>query len=43
MTKIDTDFLFQVGLRVANGDAWPKWREGNEFEARRDEMMGAKH
>ncbi|MSU33993.1 MAG: M28 family peptidase [Pedosphaera sp.] len=40
----DTEFLLQVGLRVANGDAWPEWRAGNEFKARRDTMMdAAKH
>jgi len=32
----DTAFLLQVGLRVANGDAWPEWKPGNEFKARRD-------
>ncbi len=37
----DTEFLLQVGLRVANGDTWPKWRPGNEFKARRDAMMNS--
>lgn len=35
----DTEFLMQVGLRVANDDAWPQWRAGNEFKARRDAML----
>jgi Zn-dependent M28 family amino/carboxypeptidase len=35
----DTEFLLQVGLRVANGDTWPEWKPGNEFKARRDAMM----
>ncbi|HEX2853814.1 MAG TPA: M28 family metallopeptidase [Opitutaceae bacterium] len=35
----DTEFLLQVGLRVADGDTWPEWKPGNEFKARRDAMM----
>ena len=35
----DTLFLLQVGWRIANGDTWPEWKPGNEFKARRDEMM----
>ena len=35
----DTEFLLQVGLRVANGDTWPEWKPGNEFKAKRDAMM----
>jgi Zn-dependent M28 family amino/carboxypeptidase len=35
----DTEFLFQVGLRIANGDQWPEWRPGNEFKAKRDAML----
>ncbi|MSU45675.1 MAG: M28 family peptidase [Lacunisphaera sp.] len=38
----DTEFLLQVGLRVANGDTWPEWKPGNEFKARRDAMMKGK-
>jgi Zn-dependent M28 family amino/carboxypeptidase len=38
----DTVFLLQVGLRIANGDQWPEWKPGNEFKARRDEMMKRK-
>jgi Zn-dependent M28 family amino/carboxypeptidase len=35
----DTQFLLQVGLRVANGDTWPEWKPGNEFKAKRDAML----
>ncbi len=35
----DTVFLLQVGLRIANGTQWPEWKPGNEFKAKRDEMM----
>jgi Zn-dependent M28 family amino/carboxypeptidase len=35
----DTEFLAQVGLRVANDDQWPAWKPGNEFKARRDAML----
>ncbi len=35
----DTEFLMEVGLRVANGETWPVWKPGNEFKARRDAMM----
>jgi Zn-dependent M28 family amino/carboxypeptidase len=35
----DTEFLTQVGLRIANGDTWPEWKSGNEFKATRDTMM----
>ena len=35
----DTEFLMQVGLRVANDATWPQWRDGNEFKARRDAML----
>ncbi|HTL68116.1 MAG TPA: M28 family peptidase [Lacunisphaera sp.] len=37
----DTEFLFQVGLRVADGDTWPEWKPGSEFKARRDAMLKA--
>lgn len=35
----DTEFLLQVGLRVANSPTWPEWKSGNEFKARRDAML----
>ena len=37
----DVAFLMQVGLSVANTPAWPEWRPGNEFKARRDAMLQA--
>ena len=35
----DTEFLMQVGLKVANDPKWPEWKPGNEFKARRDAML----
>lgn len=35
----DTEFLFAVGMRVANSDQWPEWKPGNEFKAKRDAML----
>jgi Zn-dependent M28 family amino/carboxypeptidase len=37
----DTEFLMQVGLKVANDPKWPEWKPGNEFKARRDAMLDA--
>ncbi len=31
--------MFSVGYRLANTDKYPEWKAGNEFKARRDEMM----
>ena len=31
--------LFRVGLAVADGDAWPQWKDGSEFKARREAML----
>ena len=39
----DMQLLFDVGLRVANGNQFPEWKPGNEFKAKRDAMMGAAH
>jgi len=36
----DMQLLFEVGYAVAQGDAWPQWKAGSEFKARRDEMLG---
>jgi Zn-dependent M28 family amino/carboxypeptidase len=36
----DTEFLFEVGYRIANGTTWPEWKPGNEFKAKRDAMLG---
>ena len=38
----DTQLLFQVGWAVAQGEAWPEWKTGSEFKARRDEMLKRK-
>ena len=32
--------LFAVGYRVANADTLPEWKPGNEFKAKREEMLG---
>jgi Zn-dependent M28 family amino/carboxypeptidase len=38
----DVRLLFQVGLRVAEGDKYPEWKPGTEFKARREEMLRQK-
>jgi Zn-dependent M28 family amino/carboxypeptidase len=38
--QLDFEALLQVALRVAAADTWPTWREGNEFKATRDAMLG---
>jgi Zn-dependent M28 family amino/carboxypeptidase len=35
----DTQLLFQVGYRVAQGSRWPEWKPGTEFKAKRDSML----
>ncbi len=35
----DTQLLFEVGYRVAEGSTWPEWKPGTEFKAKRDAMM----
>jgi Zn-dependent M28 family amino/carboxypeptidase len=35
----DARVLFKVGYLVAQRDALPEWRAGNEFKAKRDSMM----
>src|SRR6478609_260923 len=35
----DAELLFAVGYRVANADTLPEWTAGNEFKAKRDEML----
>jgi Zn-dependent M28 family amino/carboxypeptidase len=35
----DARLLFEVGLRVAQGDKWPEWKPGTEFKAKRDRML----
>ena len=35
----DMKLLFKVGRDLADSDAWPEWKEGDEFRAIRDAMM----
>ena len=35
----DTEFLLQVGLRLADDPQWPEWKPGTEFKAKRDAML----
>ena len=35
----DMKLMFQVGRDLADSDAWPQWKEGDEFRAIRDAMM----
>ena len=37
----DTEFLMQLGLRIADAPKFPEWKPGNEFKAKRDAMMKA--
>jgi Zn-dependent M28 family amino/carboxypeptidase len=40
----DLQLLFRVGLSVAEDEAYPQWKEGSEFKARRDLMLqGVRH
>ena len=33
---LDGTLLMEVGLKIANSDIWPKWKEGSEFKAIRE-------
>ncbi len=35
----DVQVLFEVGRRVADGDAWPEWKDGSEFKAIREKSL----
>jgi Zn-dependent M28 family amino/carboxypeptidase len=35
----DTVLLMAVGYRVANADRYPEWKPGNEFRAKREELL----
>ncbi|MER2999379.1 M28 family metallopeptidase [Pontibacter populi] len=35
----DLKLFFRVGYNVANTTAYPNWKEGSEFKARRDKML----
>ncbi|MGH9142303.1 MAG: M28 family metallopeptidase [Vicinamibacterales bacterium] len=39
----DLRVLFAVGQRVAQADKMPDWKPGNEFKAKRDEMLKKEH
>ena len=38
----DAQLVFAVGYRVANASRFPEWKPGNEFRAKREEMLGKK-
>jgi hypothetical protein len=38
----DLQVMYMVGDTLANSDAWPGWKAGSEFKAKRDAMMGGK-
>lgn len=35
----DTQLLFEVGYRVAQGEKYPEWKPGTEFKAKREETL----
>ncbi len=35
----DAQLLFEVGLRVTQGDKWPEWKPGTEFKDKREKML----
>ncbi|QAA81486.1 M28 family peptidase [Aequorivita sp. H23M31] len=37
--RFDAQLLYEVGLKLANEDYFPKWNEGSEFKATRDKQM----
>ena len=37
----DLQLLFHVGLKLGNEDTFPNWKEGTEFQAKRDRAMKA--
>ena len=42
-TREDLKVLFAVGYRVAQADKWPEWKPGNEFRAKREQMLKKTH
>jgi len=38
----DLQLLLEVGYAVAQDDAWPEWKAGSEFKARREETLRLK-
>jgi Zn-dependent M28 family amino/carboxypeptidase len=39
----DAQMSLLLGIRVAEADAWPQWKSGAEFKARRDTMLARKN
>jgi Zn-dependent M28 family amino/carboxypeptidase len=37
----DLQVYFAIGLGVAQAEAWPAWKDGSEFKARREKMLAA--
>ena len=35
----DLKLYFAVGYRVAQAQAWPEWKAGSEWKAKRDRML----
>ena len=40
--EADGTLLFELGRKLANSRAWPEWKAGSEFKARRDETAAAR-
>jgi Zn-dependent M28 family amino/carboxypeptidase len=38
----DAQLLYAVGYRVANAEKFPEWKPGNEFKAKREQMLGTR-
>jgi Zn-dependent M28 family amino/carboxypeptidase len=38
----DAQLLYVVGYRVANADKFPEWKPGNEFKAKREQVLGTR-
>jgi Zn-dependent M28 family amino/carboxypeptidase len=36
----DMQIYYAIGARAASAAAWPQWKPGSEFKARRDRMLG---
>jgi Zn-dependent M28 family amino/carboxypeptidase len=39
---LDLQALYEVGAVLADGQAWPRWREGNAFRAAQDRLRGTR-
>ena len=38
----DLQVFFAVGYRIAQADKFPEWKPGNEFRAKRENMLKGK-